>query len=29
MKIAIASDHAGYLEKNQIIDFLREKGIEI
>ena len=28
MKIAIASDHAGYLEKNQIIDFLKEKGIE-
>ena len=28
MKIAIASDHAGYLEKNQLIDFLEKKGIE-
>ena len=28
MKIAIASDHAGYLEKNQLIDFLQEKGIK-
>ena len=28
MKISIASDHAGYLEKRELIEFLEEKGIE-
>ena len=29
MKISIASDHAGYLEKNKLIDFLKKKKVEI
>jgi ribose 5-phosphate isomerase B len=28
MKIAIASDHAGYLLKQGVLDFLSEKGVE-
>ena len=29
MKVGIASDHAGFNEKNQIIKFLENKNIEI
>ncbi|MBQ8292184.1 MAG: ribose 5-phosphate isomerase B [Bacilli bacterium] len=29
MKIAIGSDHAGYKLKNEIIEFLQEKNIEV
>lgn len=28
MKIALASDHAGYEKKQVIVDFLKEQGIE-
>ena len=29
MKISIASDHAGYLEKEELIRFLKQKDIEV
>jgi ribose 5-phosphate isomerase B len=29
MRISIAADHAGYLEKNELIDFLEKKNIEV
>mgnify|MGYP001358586002 FL=1 len=29
MKISIAADHAGYLEKKKLIDFLEKKNIEV
>ena len=29
MKISIAADHAGYLEKKELIDFLEKKNIEV